>query len=489
MSDRLNDQAQNRLQKLLNLKQTGNDPYLITKIENTHSAASFQKAFANQSDAELKQYQVILTGRIIALRQTFIIIQDFSGKMQLYINKKTAPELFEYFNNYIDLGDQIVATGHPMMTKTGVLTLNVERLQIVAKCLQTPPEKWHGLTDPEARARKRYLDLTYNRAQVEVFLKRTQIITAIRTFLNEAGFLEVETPILQAVLGGANAKPFKTHYNALKGDFYLRIANEIALKKLIVGGLPKVYEMGRMFRNEGVDTTHNPEFTSIEMYQANADYAVMMDLTENLIKFVCKTLNQWSFNWNGQTLDLAKPFKKVKMVDLICQVTGVNFDDVKDDQTAIALAKQHKVELKKHEQNKQHIINLFFEQFCEHTLIQPTFVTHYPKAVSPLAKQDPHNPEFTERFELFINTKELANAYSELNDPLEQRARFEQQLQEKRMGNDEASELDESFLDALSFGLPPTGGLGIGVDRLVMLLCECSSIRDVVFFPQLRELK
>ncbi|WP_462217397.1 lysine--tRNA ligase [Mycoplasmoides genitalium] len=490
MSDRLNDQAQHRLQKLLRLKQTNNDPYLVTKTSLTHSSKSFQVEFEKCAEEELKKKTTVsLAGRIIAIRQTFLIIQDFDGQVQLYINKKIHPKLFDYFNEFVDIGDQIVVSGKPMLTKTKVLTLAVEEMKIIAKCLLVPPEKWHGLTDIETRASKRFLDLTYNLAMRDVFLKRTKIIKSIRSFLDQNGFIEVETPTLQAVLGGANAKPFKTHYNVLKADFYLRIANEIALKKLIIGGFNKVYEMGKMFRNEGVDTTHNPEFTSIEIYQAYADFEVMLVLVEKMIQSLCESLNQFSFNWNNKTINLKTPFHKITMVELIKKVTGIDFNSVKDDQSAILLAEKHHVKLAKHQQNKQHIINLFFEQFCEQTLIEPTFVTHYPKAVSPLAKQDPSNPEFTQRFELFINGKEIANAYSELNDPLEQRKRFEQQLEEKQLGNDETSELDESFLEALSFGMVNTAGLGIGIDRLVMLLCECNSIRDVVFFPQLREHK
>lgn len=491
MDQKLNDQEQVRFNKLKALQKINKNPYEVTKIDRTHNSLTFKKEFDHFAKEELNNLttQIVLAGRIVGIRRTFMILQDFFGRTQLYLNKTKQPEIFDYFDNFLDLGDIVHVEGNPMKTNTNELTLNVNKLIIVSKSLKTPPEKYHGITDVEERARKRYLDLVYNQESMEVFKLRTRIISLIRTYLDLQDFYEVETPVLQPILGGANAKPFITKYNVLKQDFYLRVATEIALKKLIVGGFEKVYEIGRIFRNEGMDSTHNPEFTSIELYIAYGNIQTVMELTESLIKFIAQKINKQQITIKNQVIDLQKPFKEISMVELIKEATGIDFKTVTNDEQAIAIAKKHQIHFENHQASYGHIINLFFEKYCEDQLIQPTFVVEYPVEVSPLSKLNYQDTRFTERFELFINGKEFANAFSELNDPIDQRQRFEAQIREKQQGNNEAVEIDDDFLESLEYGLPPTGGLGIGIDRLVMLFCEKNSIRDVLLFPQMKSLK
>lgn len=491
MQEKLSDQEEVRLAKLNKLQKNNCNPYEITKVNRTHTSKSFKEQYDHfsKSDLQLNKDEIVLAGRVVNIRHTFILIQDFFGKVQLYINKKEHLDLFEYFNEYLDLGDIVFGVGFPMKTNTNELTLNLTQLKIISKSLKTPPEKFHGLTNEEDRARKRYLDLIYNQKSMETFLLRSKIIRLMREYLDGIGFFEVETPVLQATLGGANARPFITHHNTLKKDFYLRIATEIPLKKLIVGGFEKIYEIGRIFRNEGMDSTHNPEFTSIELYLAYGDMISVLNITENVIRYIAEKLNRLQITNNNQTIDLSKPFRRVQMIDLIKEHTGIDFSIVSSDEEAIALAKKHSVNFESHQATYGHIVSLFFERFCEDKLIEPTFVIGHPVDVSPLAKLNYSDKRFTERFELFIFGKEFANAYSELNDPVDQKRRFESQLLERKKGNDEAVDIDYEFLEALEYGLPPTGGLGIGIDRLVMLLTNNSSIRDVLLFPHMRDIK
>ncbi|WP_027122394.1 lysine--tRNA ligase [[Mycoplasma] imitans] len=491
MSRKLNDQELVRLNKLNRLIESKQNPYEVTKVVNTHNSKSLKKQYDQFTKEELAaiklEKQITVSGRVVGIRRTFILIQDFDSQLQLYINKNNQPEVFNYFQEYLDLGDIVTATGKPMKTNTNELSLDIDSLKIISKSLRIPPEKFHGIADEEIRSRKRYLDLIHNDESKKRFIYRSKIITAMRQYFNEKGFLEVETPFLHAQIGGAAAKPFATHYNALDRDYYLRIAPELPLKKIIVGSFDKIYEIGKCFRNEGMDSTHNPEFTSMETYVAYADYNYMIELTEAIIKYIAKAINVNESSMKDQKVDWTKPFKRIKMTDLIKEETGIDFTQIKNLDQALELTKRHKVHVKEHEKTIGHIINLFFEEFCEKKLIEPTFVTHHPVEISPLAKLDYSDPRYTERFELFAFGKEVANGFSELNDPIDQRQRFEKQLEEKQKGNDEASEMDEDFLEALENGLPPTGGLGIGIDRLVMMLTGTTSIRDVLFFPHVRE--
>lgn len=491
MNKKITDQEQARLNKLLELQKNKSNPYEITSVKRTHDSKTFKECFQKFSKAKLHSFKtnITLSGRVVGIRRTFILVQDFYGKTQIYLNKNKHKKLFEYFNNYLDLGDIISVSGKPMKTNTGELSLDIYKLKIISKSLKTPPEKFHGLNDEEERARKRYLDLIYNPSSMQAFVMRSKVISLMRTYLDKLGYLEVETPILQPTLGGANARPFITHHNTLKRDYFLRVASEIPLKQLIVGGFEKVYEIGRIFRNEGMDATHNPEFTSIELYLAYGNMDSILNLTESLIKYIAKQLKKTKITLNGSTIDLSKKFHKINMVDLIKRETGINFYEVKSAKEAMALAKKHNIKYEKHQQTYGHIVNLFFEHFCEDKLIEPTFVTGHPVDVSPLSKINYKDPRFTERFELFIFKKEFANAYSELNDPIDQKQRFENQILEKKQGNNEAVDIDYAFLEALEYALPPTGGLGIGIDRLAMLFAEKTSIRDVLLFPHMRDTK
>jgi len=387
----------------------------------------------------------------------------------------------------LDIGDIVAVKGNVMKTNTGQLTIRAKEFDIITKALKPLPNKFHGLTNIEDKYRKRYVDLIVNEDSRKVFENRSKIISSIRTLLIEKGYLEVETPILQATLGGAAAAPFETHHNALDMPFKLRIATELSLKRVVVGGINKVFEIGRLFRNEGIDTKHNPEFTSIEIYEAYGDLETMKEITQELISKVCVVINGTTeIEYQGKKISLASPFKSIEMIDLIKEVTGIDFNEVKTFEEAVKLAHDNNVPLKKHYNSIGYIINEFFEEKCENTIVQPTFVTGYPVEVSPLAKRRKNNKMFTDRFELFVDGREYANAFSELNDADDQKERFEEQLREARQGNDEANEMDEDYIEALSYGLPPTGGVGIGIDRLVMLLTDSASIRDVILFPHQR---
>ncbi len=492
MERKFNDQEQARRTKLQKLIEMGKNPYTIEKFERTHTCESFIKAYDKFSHEQLQENkdEIKVAGRVMAIRQTFGVISDFSGELQFYINKKTFdPEKFQMFKQLLDLGDIIGITGTPMKTMTGQVTIKVTDFVILAKSLIPLPEKFHGLADEEIRARKRYLDLLTNRDSLNTFVTRTKILQYIREYMAKEEFLEVETPILSPKLGGAAARPFTTHHNTLDRSYYLRIATELPLKKLIVGGFEKVYEMGRIFRNEGMDPMHNPEFTSIEAYQAYANLEDMMDLTENIIKYVAKKINKTTLKYKGVDIDFSKPFKRISMIDMIKEVAKVDFNKIKTDKEAVELAKKDGIELLPHQNTRGHVISMFFEKYCEEKCLQPVFITQHPLDISPLAKKDPKDPRMVRRFELFICQKEYANAFSELNDPIDQLERFEAQIKEKEMGNTEANEVDMEYIDALEYGLAPTGGVGIGVDRLVMLLTGKESIRDVLLFPHMKDAK
>ena len=434
-------------------------------------------------------------GRIMAYRgkgkAVFVHIEDRSGRIQVYLRQDALGEQVFEIVKKIGVGDIIGVEGEIFITKTGELTLRASSLELLSKNLRALPEKFHGLTDVETRYRKRYVDLIMNKDVRDTFIKRTQIISGIREILDNKGFLEVETPLMHPILGGAAARPFITHHNTLDMDLYMRIAPELYLKRLIVGGLERVYELGRNFRNEGMDTRHNPEFTMIEMYQAYADYTDMMDLAEEIITTLAKkVLGTTTVEYNGKTLVLEN-FKRIHMVDLIKEVTGVDFwnKDMTFEE-AKALAKEHHVEVAPHMNTVGHVVNQFFEEKCEETIVQPTFVYGHPVEISPLSKRNEEDSRFTDRFELFIDAREYANAFSELQDPADQRGRFEDQVEEAERGNDEATPvIDDDFVEALEYGLPPTGGMGIGVDRLIMLLTQSESIRDVLLFPQMKPTK
>lgn len=490
MERKFTDQELNRRASLKELQDSNKNPFEFEKVNRTHTLKEFNETFDKYTKEELHDQAfapAILAGRVMSLRQTFGVVKDFSGVCQIYLNKKSVSEkIFKKFKS-IDIGDIVMLIGTPMKTNTGLITLNVTDLEIISKSLKVLPEKYHGLVDEETRARNRYVDLIINDESMQTFIKRSLIIKAIRNYMDTNGYLEVETPVLNPVLGGANAKPFITHHNALNREYYLRIATELPLKKCIVGGFEKVYEIGRIFRNEGMDATHNPEFTSMEVYAAYSGMEEMMTLTESIIKHCCSVIGKWDFNYRGFDINLKKDFKIVHMVDLIKEVVGIDFRDVKTDEEAINIAKKHDVHLEKHQMKYGHVINAFFESFCEEKLIEPTFVWGHPVEISPLAKKDYSDTRFTKRFELFIGQKEFANAFSELNDPIDQYERFNEQLNEKDLGNDEANEMDLDFINALEYGLPPTGGMGLGIDRLVMLLTEKNVIRDVLLFPHMKD--
>jgi len=479
------EQEQIRREKLQALMESGANPYLITKYDVTHDS----KAIVDGFEA-LEGQPVSIAGRMIGRhimgKASFGRILDGAGKIQIYVKRDDlGEEAYAAFKKY-DLGDLIGVTGTPFKTKTGEISVHVQSMTLLAKCLKPLPEKFHGLTDTDLRYRQRYLDMIVNPEVREAFVKRSQIISAIRSFMEERGFLEVETPVLHTQAGGAAARPFITHHNTLDIDMYLRIALELHLKRLIVGGFPRVYEIGRVFRNEGMDPRHNPEFTMLELYQAYTDYNGMMDLIEDMIRFVARKVNGVAVVQYGDvTIDLEKPFARMSMVEAVKQYAGVDFDAIETLEEARAVAREHHIKYENRHQ-KGDILNLFFDEFVEEHLVQPTFLTGHPVEISPLAKRMPQNPGYTERFELFILGRELANAFSELNDPIDQRARFEAQAALKAQGDEEAQGVDEDFLNALEIGMPPTGGLGMGVDRLVMLLTNSASIRDVLLFPTMK---
>lgn len=487
----LNDQMQVRREKMEAMQAEGLDPF-GTRFERSHLAKELHAAYEDKTKEELSELglSASVAGRIMTKRGKgkvgFAHLQDRSGQIQIYVRKDAVGEEAYALFKKADLGDFIGVTGDVMKTDTGELTIKPTSLTFLSKALRPLPDKFHGLTNVEQRYRQRYLDLISNRESFDRFVKRSEIISAIRHYLNENGYLEVETPTLHNEAGGATARPFITHHNALDMDLYLRIALELHLKRLIVGGMEKVYEIGRVFRNEGIDTTHNPEFTMLEAYTAYTDYKDVMDLTEGIIRYANDKVNGTSeITYDGQVIALGSEFKRIHMVDAVKDACGVDFWEEMPLEKAQALAKKHHVEITPH-MEVGHIINEFFETFVEETLIQPTFVYGHPVEVSPLAKKNAQDPRFTDRFELFIVGREFANAFTELNDPIDQRKRFEAQDKEREQGNDEAHGIDEDFLEALEYGMPPTGGLGIGIDRLVMLLTDVQSIRDVLLFPTMR---
>lgn len=476
-----------RRDKLANLMQKGENPYVITSFEQTHHAANIKESYVEDSNE-----QVSIAGRLMSKRvmgkASFAHLQDASGLMQLYVSRDSLGEEPYAAFKAMDIGDIVGVNGYVFRTKTGEISVHAQSITLLSKSLQVLPEKYHGLTNTDARYRQRYVDLMINPEVRDVFVKRSRIISEIRRYLDEKAFLEVETPVLHTVAGGASARPFVTHHNTLDIDMYLRIALELHLKRLIVGGFERVYEIGRVFRNEGMDTRHNPEFSLLELYQAYTDYNGMMDLTEDLIRTVAqRVLGTAKVTYGEVEIDLEKPFERLSMKDAVKKYAGVDFDTVATLDDARALAKEHHIQYEERH-GKGDILNLFFEEYCEDKLIQPTFITGHPVEISPLAKRMPENPDYTERFELFIVGREHANAFSELNDPIDQRARFEEQARLKAAGDDEACDVDEDFLCALEYGMPPTGGMGMGVDRLVMLLTNTPSIRDCLLFPTMKPL-
>ncbi len=491
MTEELNDQLQVRREKLQHLQEQGLDPF-GTKFERTHLAEEIKQAYDGFSKEELeeKEAETTIAGRIMTKRGKgkagFTHIQDLSGQIQLYVRKdRVGEEAYELFTT-ADIGDIIGVTGTVFKTKVGELSVKASEFQMLTKSLRPLPDKFHGLKDVEQRYRQRYLDLITNPESKETFLTRSKIIQSMRRYLDSNGFLEVETPMMHGIAGGASARPFITHHNALDIPLYMRIAIELHLKRLIVGGMEKVYEIGRVFRNEGVSTRHNPEFTMLELYEAYADFHDVMSLVENMVAHIAKeVLGSTTVKYGDNEVNLAPEWTRLHMVDAVKEYTGVDFWKKMSDEEAKSLAKEHGIDIKDN-MTFGHIVNEFFEQRVEEKLIQPTFVYGHPVEISPLAKKNPEDDRFTDRFELFIVGREHANAFSELNDPIDQRERFEAQVKEKEQGNDEAHEMDEDFLEALEYGMPPTGGLGIGIDRLVMLLTNAPSIRDVLLFPQMR---
>ena len=474
-----------RRQKLKELQDQGKNPFLIEKFNPDHHTTDITDNFE-----EFEGKEVTVAGRVMSKRGhgkiSFMDIQDMKGRIQILSKIDELGEEAYKIISYLDMGDIIGVEGEVFKTQSGEISVKAKKLTLLSKSLQILPEKWHGLKDPDLRYRQRYVDLIVNPEVKETFLLRNKIIRKIREYLDNLGYLEVETPILGNIAGGANARPFLTHHNALNIDMSLRIANELYLKRLIVGGFDKVYEMGKMFRNEGMDTRHNPEFTNIELYEAYADYNDMMEITENLVAYVAKeVLGTTKVEYQGKTIDFTPPWRRIKMQDAVKEHTGVDFDKINTDEEALEVAKEHKLEIKPG-MTRGHVISEMFEEFCEQYMDQPTFIIGHPVEISPLAKRNPDDPRITNRFEAFANCWEIANAFSELNDPIDQRERFEEQLRQKEYGDDEAHPMDEDFLNAIEVGLPPTGGLGIGVDRLIILLTNQASIRDVIFFPTMK---
>ena len=521
----LNQLLKVRREKLVALQEAGKDPFQITKYNQTHHTVDAKelyeaheaKLLAGRTEPSVEgldeqqtrevlnadynerraimdasPIEVSIAGRMMFKRvmgkASFCNIQDLKGKIQVYVARDAIGEEAYADFKKSDIGDIYGIKGYVFRTKTGEISIHAVEMTMLTKSLQILPEKFHGLTDTDTRYRQRYVDLIMNEESKNVFIKRSQIIKEIRNFLAERDFIEVETPMLVSNAGGAAARPFDTHYNALDEDVKLRISLELYLKRLIVGGMERVYEIGRVFRNEGVDTRHNPEFTLMELYQAYTDYEGMMELTESMFKYLAeKVCGTSKIVYNGMEIDFGKPFERITMIDCIKKYAGIDFDTVATDEEAKALAKQHHVEFEERH-TKGDIVNLFFEEFCEKNLIQPTFVMDHPLAISPLTKKKPSDPNKVERFELFINTWEMCNAYSELNDPIDQRERFAAQDAAFAAGDEEANHTDEDFLNALSVGMPPTGGIGYGIDRLVMLLTDSQAIRDVLLFPTMKSL-
>jgi lysyl-tRNA synthetase class 2 len=487
-----NEQMKERISKLEELKKEGKDPFEIVKYERTHTSKDIRDNFEEFEGKTIKTAGRLMSKRIHG-KAGFSDIYDRYGKLQLYVRIDDVGEDKLKFFKSLDIGDIIGVTGFIFKTKTGEISVHVKDFILLTKSLRPLPEKWHGLKDPDLRYRQRYVDLIMNADVKETFMRRTKIIKAIRKFLDDRDYLEVETPILSTIASGAAARPFVTHSNALDIDLYLRIATELYLKRLIVGGFEKVYEMNKDFRNEGIDIRHNPEFTMIELYEAYADYNDMMSLLENLLAYCAKeVLGTTKVNYQGTEIDFNPPWRRITMKDAVLQYAGIDFDNIKTDEEAREIAKKHNLldELKKKlsDCTKGDIMNAAFETYAEKNFIQPTFVMDYPVEISPLTKKKPDDPSLTERFEAFVYGREIANAYSELNDPIDQKDRFMQQMKERELGDDEAYAMDEDFVNALEIGMPPTGGMGIGIDRIVMFLTDAYSIRDVLLFPTMKSL-
>jgi len=520
----LNELLRIRREKLQTLQEAGKDPFVITKYNQEHHSDEVKSLYEaheaellagraavntdGMDEAEARQainddynerraimdaspIQVSIAGRMLFKRvmgkASFCNIQDLKGKIQVYVARDAIGEEAYADFKKSDIGDIFGVKGYAFRTKTGEISIHAEELTMLSKSLQILPEKFHGLTDTDTRYRQRYVDLIMNEDSKDTFIKRSKVLKSIRNYLDGQGFMEVETPMLVSNAGGAAARPFETHFNALNEDFKLRISLELPLKRLIVGGLERVYEIGRVFRNEGLDTRHNPEFTLMELYQAYTDYHGMMDLTENLYRYVAQEVTGGlTLTYGENVMDLSKPFERITMVDAVKKYAGVDWNEVADVEVARALAKEHHIEFEEHHK-KGDILNLFFEEYVEHHLIQPTFVMDHPIEISPLTKKKPENPEYVERFEFFMNGWEMANAYSELNDPIDQRARFEAQEELFANGDEEANHTDEDFLNALSIGMPPTGGIGFGIDRMVMMMTNSPAIRDVLLFPTMKQ--
>ena len=490
LESQFSEQESLRREKLVKLQEEGKDPFDVYKVKRTHSSKQVKDNFE-----ELEGKEVTVAGRIMSKRGqgkvVFSDIYDRDGKIQLFIKIDEVGEeaLKQYKTN--DLGDWVAATGEVFKTKTGEVSVKVKTVELISKSLKPLPEKWHGLKDPDLRYRQREVDIITNPEVKDTFIKRSQIISGIRAFLDSRGFLEVETPMLATIAGGASARPFITHHNTLDLDMFLRIAPELYLKRCIVAGFEKVYELGRTFRNEGMSVRHNPEFTMIELYQAFADYNDMMELTENMVAEVCKKVNGTTkVTYQGAEIDFMPPWRRITMVDAVKEYAGVDYNEFKSDADAQAVAKEKNLEFSKplNTVTKGEVLNALYEEFCEEHMIQPTFIIDYPVEISPLTKKKRGNEMFTERFEGFVFGRELCNAYSELNDPIVQRERFAQQEKERELGDDEAYMIDEEFMSALETGMPPTGGLGIGIDRLIMFLTDSASIRDVILFPTMKPL-
>lgn len=483
----LNEMLLIRREKLKKLIEKGKNPFIIEKFDYSHHSEYIKANFE-----ELEGQEVAVSGRIMSRRGhgkvSFMDIQDAQGRIQIFAKLDNLGEEEYEDLSYLDIGDIVGVVGNVFKTQTGEVSIKASKVILLTKSLQILPEKFHGLKDQDLRYRQRYVDLIVNPEVKDTFILRSKIIKAVREYLDERGFLEVETPILSTVAGGANARPFATHHNALDIDMYLRIANELYLKRLIVGGFEKVYEMGRMFRNEGMSPKHNPEFTNMELYQAYVDYEEIMRLTENLFAYVAeKTLGTTKINYQGTELDVAPPWQRMDMAEAVKKYTGVDFSLINTDEEARAIGKAKGIEVKA-SMTRGHIISEMFEEFVEEHLIQPIFITGHPVEISPLAKRNPDDPRITNRFEAFINTWELANAFSELNDPIDQRERFEQQAEQKESGDEEAHPMDTDFINAIEVGLPPTGGLGIGIDRMIILYTNQPSIRDILLFPTMKSL-
>ena len=484
----INHLMQIRREKLFELQKEGKDPYKITKFDRTNTAGEIK---ANYEEFEEKD--VTVAGRIIAKRimgkASFCTIQDCDEKIQSYVSiNDLGEESYKAFKTW-DIGDIIGITGFVFKTRTEEISVHAKEVTLLSKSLRPLPEKFHGLKDVDLRYRQRYVDLIMNPEVKDTFIKRTQIINEIRNILNEKGYLEVETPILNTISGGATARPFITHHNTLDIDMYLRIATELNLKRLIVGGYDKVYEIGRIFRNEGMDIRHNPEFTSIEFYAAYQNYHDMMDITEEIFqRCAMKVCGTTKITYQGTEIELGGKWKRISMIDSIKEVTGIDFNTIETDEEAVKLAKERNIEIPNGKETRGNVISLFFDEYVEKTLVQPTFIYDYPIEISPLAKKCDNDPRLTQRFEAFIGGREYGNAFSELNDPIDQYERFKEEIRARENGDDEAGMMDEDFINALEYGMPPTGGEGIGIDRLVMLLTDSASIRDVLLFPTMKPL-